>query len=84
MKDTGHLKLEPVVDVLSFPQPHISLNESQSHSMGGFSEENVLKIYFKSLQRASVFPIFLFPQSESVKDLQKLYFLLSSAEREAK
>lgn len=69
MKDTGHLKLEPVVDALFFPQPHISLNESQSHSMGVFGEENVPKIYFKSLQRASVLLIFLFLQSESGTDL---------------
>lgn len=84
MKDTGHLKLETVVDVLSFPQPHISLNESQSHSMGVFSEEIVPKIYFKSLQRALIMFIFLLRQSESENDMQKLYFLLSSAERDAK
>lgn len=47
MKDTGHLRLEPVVEVLSFPQPHISLNECQSHSMAVFGDENVPKIYFK-------------------------------------
>lgn len=47
MKDTGHLRLEPVVDALSFAQPHICLNESQSHSVGGFGKDNVPNIYFK-------------------------------------
>lgn len=58
MKDTGHLKLEPVLDALS-SQPNISLNESQSHSMGPCGVENVPKIDFKSLQRVSLLLIFL-------------------------
>lgn len=60
MKDTGHLRLEPVVDVLSFAQPHICLNEPQSHSVGGFGQDNVPKIYFKKSPASFGVPMFRF------------------------
>lgn len=85
MKDTGHLRLEPVVDVLSFAQPHIYLNESQSHSVGGFGKDNVPKIYFKKSPASFSVLMFHFNlQSESGNDLEKLNFLLSSVEKDAK